>query len=806
MFPIRGGAIGTGPDQFYVERDADKRVFGFLSQGRHCYLFAPKQSGKSSLAFHLQQRFREQGTCCIYLDLSTAFNIEDEQDEKQKASDICRQFLEELESEFSEVEECREGETDVLWPEEAVADPANLLIRLITKQLAPPGARRYVLFLDESDTIDALPPKPREGLVSTLVELMATPGERYPVTLCLLGSLPPASLRDWNDRLPKLLECKQINDFTREQIQVFLPAIEPVFTKCAPDDVLDACFEQTEGHPYLTQLLLHQAITIGDKDRKRLSRDLKKFVDANLISKPHFTLDSTEQRIQLPEFRDGLFLYKDLLEADIPGNEQDPQQIALYLSGLAAFRGFGEDQQLCPRNPIFSDYFDEDWLENIHKKTSAPPPVPNAHQAEPAIIALVDHTFCQGLDGKPAPYERKDNGRVLLEGNFYEFRLANPRTKRPFTLQLFREIRKTGGELWRNVARALVRVSGYRHASLPVIEDGGYRTSGNGADEKQEEFAYIIIQEGHVTLAESSDVIAAFREDKRHRALVQFSRLADALLKLHENRLIHRNLHPGAIDVVEIPEPKEGKADWNLKLTHFEMSDLVENRIRELDSRRKSLDAELGDEQLSFEKIQQLCAARSKEDLACLSPERLALLFRSRGVETLESLYSDVFSLGMVVYSWFIDDLPQEQLRKVFPGDNKKEYDRSAHKELVRSMSAAIKDVPAGEMPKKLKTLLTEMLDFDSPRNRPTIFQVVSEIARSLDDWSTEAEADRFIVAQGKRAFGQERAFGRPLPLLAAGEQTGAGTSRHSSQCCPYRRCLSGPGGRYRHRLHGALQ
>nr|VFK12843.1 MAG: hypothetical protein BECKLPF1236A_GA0070988_100776 [Candidatus Kentron sp. LPFa]VFK30602.1 MAG: hypothetical protein BECKLPF1236C_GA0070990_101156 [Candidatus Kentron sp. LPFa] len=55
--------------------------------------------------------------------------------------------------------------------------------------------------------------------------------------------------------------------------------------------------------------------------------------------------------------------------------------------------------------------------------------------------------------------------------------------------------------------------------------------------------------------------------------------------------------------------------------------------------------------------------------------------------------------------------------------------------------------VSASEVPVRIKTLLTEMLDFDYPRNRPTIFDVISEIAGSLDDWGTEAETDRFIVA-----------------------------------------------------------
>nr|VFK12842.1 MAG: hypothetical protein BECKLPF1236A_GA0070988_100775 [Candidatus Kentron sp. LPFa]VFK30599.1 MAG: hypothetical protein BECKLPF1236C_GA0070990_101155 [Candidatus Kentron sp. LPFa] len=399
--------------------------------------------------------------------------------------------------------------------------------------------------------------------------------------------------------------------------------------------------------PFLTQLLLHQAIEIGDKDLDRLSEELDDFVREELPSRFHSKLRDAEKRMLSSEGlgavhpKDRLALYRNLLEGNIPTDTEDNEQITLYLSG----------------------HFDKKWLEDADKRINPLPSTPSKHEhdAEPTIIDLVDRVFCQGLDEKPAPYERKDNGRVLLKGRFYEFRLADPRTRRPFTLQLFKEIHKTGGELWRNAARALIRVSGYRHGSLPVITDGGYRTAEDDVDGEQEEFAYIIIQEGHVTLAESPHVIEAFCKEKRRRALIQFNLLAEALSKLHGNRLIHRNLNPGAIDVVEKSDSEEGKEKSSLRLMRFEMSDLVENRIRELDVRRKSLDADLDGEQLSFEDIQRLCAARREEDFACLSPERLARLFPQQEVETLESTYSDVFSLAMVVCPWFIDASSQEE-------------------------------------------------------------------------------------------------------------------------------------------------
>nr|VFJ42447.1 MAG: Superfamily I DNA and/or RNA helicase [Candidatus Kentron sp. DK]VFJ48108.1 MAG: Superfamily I DNA and/or RNA helicase [Candidatus Kentron sp. DK] len=713
-----GGGVGHG--QFYVPRDVDDWVFDLLSQGHHCYLFAPKQSGKSSLAFSLQWRLKETGIHSVYLDLSGQFGSDSKSapDDKPSENDLCKQFVEGVGSAFGMRPR---DSTGTHWPMLAT-EPAERLIRSVAERLAPPGAKHYIIFLDESDKIGAFLPESR-ALALAFAKLAEMPGgKRFPVTLCLLGSLPLASLGDWDERLPNLLKPKRIDDFTKEQIQIFLPAIEPVFTKCGPSEILDECFEQTDGHPYLTQLLLHQAITIGDKDRKRLSRDLEKFVRTDLLSKSHFTLDNAKKRILSPELSEGLALYEDLLANDIPADTSDSRQIALYLSGLAAFRGSNEDLKLCPRNSIFSDYFDEEWLEKARREISLPTTVPETYEAGEEIIDLVDRIFCQASGGESAPYERKNEGRVFLRDAFYEFRMANL-SKRPFTLQLFKGLGGVGGELWHRVARTLTRISGHHHIALPEIEDGGYR--------EEEDLAYIMTRAGNITLGESPRIIETLREDKRE-ALIQFARLAEGLLKLHQNQLTHRNLHPGAINVVEKPDTGE----WHLRLSRFEMSDLVGNLLRSLDTRRK--------EPFRIEEVEQLYAAQGLDDLVCLAPERLAWLFRSPGEDTLDDLYSDVFSLGMVVYQWFVGDLPPDGVRAVFSDNG---YNPEAHRALLREMSGKIKET---SLPETLKNLFNNML---SPfrRNRPTAFQVVDAIAKNLDaienSWSDREKVDRFVVA-----------------------------------------------------------
>nr|VFK23962.1 MAG: Protein kinase domain-containing protein [Candidatus Kentron sp. LFY] len=659
-----------------------------------------------------------------------------------------------MESIFSELEECRADETDVQWLEEDGADPAGLLVRVVTEQLAPPGARPYVIFLDESDTIDALPPTGREALASAFAELMTTSpgGEKYPITLCLLGSLPPVSLGEWNEQLPGLLEKERLDDFTKKQIQKAAEdIIKPHFTECEPDDVVNECFRRTQGHPFLTQLLLHQAVGIGDKDLDRLSEELDDFVREELPSRFHSKLRDAEERMLSSKGlgavhpKDRLALYKNLLEGNIPTSTEDDRQITLYLSGLTAFRDFGKGPQLRRRNSIFSGYFDKKWLENTDKKIN-PPPLPNTHEVDAKIVELVESVFCKMPDGSPGPYELiKKSGRELFKDQFYEFRLTDPKTRRPFTLQLFKGLQETGGDLWRRVARTLIRVSGYRHETLPEIEDGGTRKikDKDGMDGKPEEFAYVIIRAGGATLADSSHVIEALQNDKR-RALVQFARLAEALVKLHENRLVHRNLHPGAIDVLEKFDAEDAPEDWILRLIRFEMSDLVDDLLWDLYEKHKE---DPSRQKFSVEEARQLYAGKT-EDLVYLAPERLALLFESEGEEMLEGLYSDVFSLGMVVYQWFVGDLPKDRVDAVFAGED---YNPDAHKELVGSMIDEIKAVSSRKVPEKLQTLLTKMLDFDSPRTRPTAFQVVSDIAGSLDaieeDWNEGGAERRFMLA-----------------------------------------------------------
>nr|VFK12841.1 MAG: AAA-like domain [Candidatus Kentron sp. LPFa]VFK30596.1 MAG: AAA-like domain [Candidatus Kentron sp. LPFa] len=143
-FTVRGGATGGDPKQFYVERDTDERVFTFLSKGWHCYLFAPKQSGKSSLAVHLQRRLRDgQRNHCVYLNLSVLFNIDNERNDKQKANDICRKFAEGLGAELGISLQDRIG---TQWPEEDGVDPTGFLVQSVTEQLIPAGAKKSYSF------------------------------------------------------------------------------------------------------------------------------------------------------------------------------------------------------------------------------------------------------------------------------------------------------------------------------------------------------------------------------------------------------------------------------------------------------------------------------------------------------------------------------------------------------------------------------------------------------------------------------------------------------------------------------------
>jgi hypothetical protein len=337
------------------------------------------------------------------------------------------------------------------------------------------------------------------------------------------------------------------------------------------------------------------------------------------------------------------------------------------------------------------------------------------------------HYYCVAEEtARYGPYRAGDaadevpRGTELIRGRLYRYRLVDG-LGRPVDLQVYAGLGGLGGQLWEQEVRMLLRLGGSGVAALPEILEGGYEDAESTAKARVDTqgIAFVATRGSDHSLADPG-AAGAMRADPV-AALIQFQRLAEALAELHALGAQHRSLAPAAV-----------LADLSgtvprLWIARFEMSALISNLLRRTVDTEISL-PELRALFLAGEAGSDGAAPGVAPDvrvLSCQPFERLGFLYPADGdaAPLLESYTSDVFSLAALVWDWFCD--PATLTAGPLP-----DAPVERHEELHRRMAAQLG--PAGQVPRRLGSLLTEMLA-RNPRDRPTAAQVEQRIAEDLN-------------------------------------------------------------------------
>ena len=318
------------------------------------------------------------------------------------------------------------------------------------------------------------------------------------------------------------------------------------------------------------------------------------------------------------------------------------------------------------------------------------------------VTNLVDRVFCSSSTAHYGPYRRLDDGIVFLSGLLHRYKVVDM-SDVSATLQIFSGLGEIGGQLWEQEVRVLLRISAVGHPALPRIIDGSY-------DEKND-IAFVVTEASDYTL--DNPEALPFLHSQRAECVRHLGLLADALAILHGQGLMHRNLWPGAVDVIEEGH-ESGKL--RLRLARFEMSVLIGNLLR-----RVTLGARQNDDE-----IRRLFVEQGPRALAYFPPERMAFLFMDGQSDMLETDRSDVYGLGVLAWEWFVGPLPGELLRGQ-TGSTQEVHARAAD---IRSHMKA--EITRSKLPARFQDLLRGMLDPD-PRTRLTSSQVAEEITRRYD-------------------------------------------------------------------------
>ncbi len=361
---------------------------------------------------------------------------------------------------------------------------------------------------------------------------------------------------------------------------------------------------------------------------------------------------------------------------------------------------------------------------------------------------IVDQLFASP-HGRFGPLTRhyNDQGRELLPGVLYQFQMESENDD-TFRMQLYKGLGGVGRELWQQERRALDRLSDLGHPHLPRVRDGG--------EERDEDIAWVLTNLSRHSL----DVEGAMGYMAQHPldAFEQLIHLTDAISQMHGRGLFHRNIWPGTIEVAHEPDPATDQPIM-LRLARFEMSTLIFHLLRELVAgpagTGETKSKERPDHFRHADRIRPLYIRQGLAALDGCPPERLAFLYNDAKRDALEDGRSDIYSLGMLAYRWFIDPVPEDELEEVFLPDR---CDWSKFEDLQAIRRRKIE--AATKVPRELASAIRRMLRPQRGR-RPTHFELLQDLTENHADIAVLLKPEEDEPAKPYRVFVLQEEYSR---------------------------------------------
>ena len=345
----------------YISRTADHELLSALRRGRICSVFAPRQSGKTSLATRTMSELQKLGIRGIRIDLNT-IGV----DKIIDAEHWCERLLCAIHRGISPDDRgYMEVETDFLqhWSETKtfpLAERCQIYLRVILGAGVP-----TVIFLDEMNNIPILLQNDINTddfftVVRTLADFQLQ--ENWKVTFCLLGVVQASEIIHDPSLTPfNIQEGIQLTDFTFDESKPFIVALRRVGVS-NPEERFSQIYNQTEGHPYLTHRLCYLL-------QRRPEAQISELVDDLLggaTGSRDPNLNAPEQRMRVltgktQHVRSVLRMYRDILTHDDSQVNADTEIAQdLYLSGLCRQAGM----KLHPRCPLIKKIYGLNWVES----------------------------------------------------------------------------------------------------------------------------------------------------------------------------------------------------------------------------------------------------------------------------------------------------------------------------------------------------------------------------------------------------------------------------------------------------------
>ena len=234
-------------DNYFVSRAKEVEDFAArLEMGRYIVLFAPRQTGKTTLFRNALDRLEEKENGYIPIQLN--FEMYVDVDESVFYNSFCREICKKIESVIQKRGEKPSDSINHFLTSARITDSVSMsqffeeLGRII-------GMQQLVIIIDE---FDAIPPDALRGFLHTLRQIYLSGKDRCPYSVGIVGVKNITQLNYDRSISPFNIQDEfRLSNFTLKQVQELLSQYTEEVGQPFDSEVISSIHKQTAGQPVL---------------------------------------------------------------------------------------------------------------------------------------------------------------------------------------------------------------------------------------------------------------------------------------------------------------------------------------------------------------------------------------------------------------------------------------------------------------------------------------------------------------------------------------------------------------------------
>ncbi len=342
----------------YIYRTADQQLVEKLREGEYCHVFAPPQTGKSSLVARTAREMRRQGFVTAVVDLSQAVGRDRESEAGRWYYGIAYRIVRDLRLSV---------DLQHWWQEKKPLSALQRITEFFWEIVLSNTRSPVVIMLDAVEAVIGLDyAADLFHAVQASHDARASEPDYERLSFALFGTvLPGDSAAKSGTSLLEIGRRIDLNDFTFEEAR---PLCREIGLESGDAErALYRIFYWTGGQPYLTQKLCR---AIARSPGSVCSDDdVDDFVSSRFFlgnapqNEPNLRRIRSSAEEDSPLAHSALRLYRRVRKGrQIRYDRHQPEHEWLRILGLATARG---DGLLQPRNRIYTEVFTSRWVRHV---------------------------------------------------------------------------------------------------------------------------------------------------------------------------------------------------------------------------------------------------------------------------------------------------------------------------------------------------------------------------------------------------------------------------------------------------------